>query len=521
MRQAFIIGLDFGTASARGVLMDAESGHQRAVEVHAYRHGVISGSLPNGHKIPRDYVLQDPADYIEALEIILRKLASGLEVVSIGIGCTACSPLLAYADGVALLNDFHDEPHAYVKLWKHSAAQRYADAISAQGGDFLEDFGGRVSGEWMLPKALEIRGEAPVLWNKAERFIEAGDWIVWQLTGREARSQDFACFKAQFRPEVGYPSHIVPGLAARLSDPLPVGSPAGTMTAAWCSRTGVIGRPVVAVASIDSHVVLPAVGAIRGGAFVGALGTSAGFLALSDDCRRLPCGLEGAGFGAALPNLWCCEAGQAAFGDMLTWFVETFPLATDLAANFSKYNAAAAEMRPQQSGILALDWFGGNRIPSADSTLSGLLVGLRIGSTGAGIYRSLVESLCFGTRLILELTEAGGVGVDDVILTSGLAHSNTFLVSVMADVLGRKVSVPQIENPTAVGAAIHGAVAGGVAGNFFDGNERFGAKSRNSFEPDLGLHAQYEVLYSQYKNLVANQELVRVMHRLYSASLNT
>lgn len=518
MTGAYAIGLDFGTASARGVLIDAASGRQVGLAVHAYRSGVIAGTLPNGRRIPRDYALQDPGDYLEALEAILRKLAAGLEILSIGVDCTASSPLPAAADGTALAGDHPDEPHAYVKLWKHAAAQRFADAISPHGGGFLDDFGGRFSGEWLLPKALEIESQAPDLWRRAERFIEAGDWIVWQLTGEEVRSLDFACFKAQFRPGIGYPSHLVPGLGARLSDPLAVGSPAGRMTEAWRARTGILGRPVVAVASIDSHAVLPAVGAIRGGAFVGALGTSAGFLALSGERRRLPPGLEGAGVGAALPDLWCCEAGQAAFGDMLTWFVRTFPLDPDLAVNFSRYNAAAAALLPRQSGMLALDWFGGNRIPSADSTLSGLLVGLRIDSTAAGIYRSLVESLCFGTRLILELTEAGGVRIDEVILTSGLAHSNPFLVEVMAHVLGRPVFVPRIENPTAVGAAIHGAVAGGVVGSYADGHGRFGAKSSIPFEPDAGLHALYEDLYRQYKRLVADREVVGVMHSLRDAS---
>lgn len=518
MKKAYIIGLDFGTASARGVLVEAESGQQVGVAIHAYRSGVISEALPGGQRVPRGHVLQDADDYIEALETILRKLASGLEVLSIGIDFTASSPLPTRADGAPLSRDHRDDPHAYVKLWKHAASQRFVDAVSAEGRDFLDDFGGRVSGEWMLPKALELQSQAPDLWEKAERFIEAGDWIVWQLTGSEVRSQDFACFKAQFRPGAGYPSHIVPGLQDRLSSPLPVGSPAGRLTEAWSERTGILGRPVVAVASIDSHVVLPAVGAIQGGAFVGALGTSAGFLALSDEPCPLPAGLEGAGFGAALPNLWCCEAGQAAFGDMLTWFVQTFPLDPDLARNFARYNAAAAAMLPQESGLLALDWFGGNRIPSADSTLSGLLIGLRIGSTAAGIYRSLVESLCFGTRFILELTQAGGIHIDDVILTSGLAHSNTFLVQMMADVLGRPVFVPQIDNPTAAGAAIHGAVAAGIVGNYADGHRKFGARLRVTFDADPDLHALYEDLYVQYKKLVLNPDVAAVMHSLHKAS---
>ena len=155
--------------------------------------------------------------------------------------------------------------------------------------------------------------------------------------------------------------------------------------------------------------------------------------------------------GAALPDLWCCEAGQAAFGDMLTWFAETFPLDADAESNFAKYDVEAAAVKPGQTGLVILDWFGGNRIPWRDLSLGGVLAGLRVGASAGEIYRAMVESLCFGARLVLELVEDGGIPVSEIIFTSGLAR-NTFLVQTMTDVLGRSVSVPQIEHSTAVGA---------------------------------------------------------------------
>lgn len=517
MSQQCLIGVDFGTASARGVLIDAETGVQVDSAVHRYRHGVLSQALPNGRRLPPGYALQVPADYLEAAEHILTRLGQGRQVVSIGIDFTASSPMPAFADGRALQAALPDEPHAYVKLWKHTAAQSYADDVNRLGGRFLDNFGGRVSGEAMLPKAIELARQSPATWSRCERFIEAGDWLVWQLTGSECRSMDFACFKAQYTPDEGYPSHLLPGLSERLGPPTAVGTAAGELSERWRSSTGIRGWPIVAVASIDSHAVLPAVGAVRGGALVGALGTSAGFIAVDPTAHALPSGLESAAMGAALPGLWSCEAGQAAFGDMLTWFAQTFPLAPDMQSNFASYDAAASAVRPGQSGLVALDWFGGNRIPWRDSGLGGVLAGLRIGASAGEIYRSLVESLCFGARLIVELIENGGVPVHEMILTSGLSR-NALLVQTMTDVLGRNVSIPKIENPTAVGAAIHGAVAAGLVPDYIDGSFRYGAGSKRVLEPNQAHRAIYDEIYGAYRELVFDDSVRSVMRRLRGVS---
>ena len=519
MTTRYIIGLDFGTESARGVLIDSATGRQEADHAHPYRHGVITGHLPAGGTLPATYALQDAADYLEAAEAILRTIGANRSIISIGIDFTASSPLPARADGTALSVLHPQQSHAYVKLWKHAAAQPYADAINAKGGAFLDHCGGRLSGEWMLAKAAQIADEAPALWDEAERFIEAGDWLVWQLTGQEVRSLDFAAYKAHFSGTAGYPQDVVTGLVERLQTPHPVGTAAGALSAFWRARTGIEGEAVIAVAAIDSHVVLPAVGATAPGALVGALGTSAVFLLLESRPHPLPAGIEAVGEGAALPELWCYEAGQAGFGDMLAWFVRTFPRACDIAENFRLYNEEAAGLVPGQNHLVALDWWNGNRVPYGDSNLSGVLAGLNTGTSAAGIYRALLEALCYGARLIIDHMTAGGLAIEHVLLTSGLAHNNPLLVQIMADILGRNIEVPSIRNPTAVGAAIHGAVAARLVADHAEGGRRFGSRTGIVYQPDGAKAATYDRLYGVYRTLGATATVRQALHALDAAGL--
>jgi len=506
-----VVGLDFGSESARGVLLDVETGALLASSVHPYRHGILTRSLPDETPLPRGYALQIADDYLEAADRILSRIARGRCVKSIGIGFTASSPLPAAADGTPLSQRHPDDPHAYVKLWKHSA-QKQADAINARGGAFLDDFGGRLSGEWLIAKAVEIAECAPGLWAETERFIEAGDWLVWQLVGTEARSLGFAAYKAQYSVDDGYPEDAVPGLSTRLTRPKAIGSPAGLLTREWGERVGIIGPTTVAVAVIDSHVVLPAVGGVRPGCLVSALGTSAVHLLLNETRKPLPKGIEGMAVDGSIRGLWCYEAGQAAFGDVLAWFVRTFPRGDDLDASFRWYNAAAAEIDPLDQHVVALDWWNGNRVPHADSALSGVVAGLTLGTSAAAIYRALMESVCFGARTVVELFQAGGFPIDRVILTSGLADRSPLLVRIFADVLNRPVEVPVIAHPTAVGAAIHGAVAAGLVEDYADGAARFGARRVTVHHPDPKNARVYSELFSIYSSLNVSSDVRAALH---------
>jgi L-ribulokinase len=509
----YLIGLDYGSESARGVLIEVETGRQVAHHVHPYRHGILTEALPDGSRLPADFALQNADDYTEAALEILSRLGRGHTIDGIGVGFTASSPLPARADGVPLSRLHPAEAHAYVKLWKHNA-QAYADKINGSPAPFLANFGGRVSGEWLLAKAAQISSEAPAVWAATDRFIESGDWLVWQLTGREARGLGFAAYKAQFSADAGYPQGLVEDLDRRLSIPLPVGSAAGPLSPEWRDLTGIQGRASVAVAVIDSHVMLPAIGGISPGCFVGALGTSAAYLYLSDVYRPLPPGIEGVAFDGSVRHLWCYEAGQPSFGDTLAWFVRTFPRGADVQASFRGYNEEAASLAPAAGRIVALDWLGGNRVPFADGNLSGLVAGLTRQTTAAEIYLALMEGLCFGARAIFDLFPASGLPAERVLMASGLARANPLLIQIMADVLDRPIDVPEIANATAVGAAIHGAVASGVVATYAEGAERFGARSFARVTPRAGHAGRYRAAYEIYRGLSAGKPVHTAMQAL-------
>lgn len=514
MAGSFLIGLDYGSESARGVLIDTATGQQIASHTHGYRHGIMTQQLPGGTALPRGWALQNAADYIEAAHEILSKLGGGREIDAIGLGFTASSPMPTTENGQPLSELYPDHPHAYVKLWKHGSAQKYADDINARGGSYLENFGGKVSGEWLLAKAVQIADEAPHVWSETARFIESGDWLVWQLSGQERRSLGFAAYKAQYSGNDGYPRGIVDDLEQRLSPPHPVGFPAGNLTEAWRFRTGIRGKAIVAVSVIDSHVVLPAIGAVRTGCLVGALGTSAAYLFLSERFHALPAGIEGVAYNGSIRDLWCYESGQASFGDTLAWFVRNFPRAGNADESFRIYNTEAAMLAPGENRLVALDWWNGNRVPLADSRLSGILMGLSMDTTSVGIYRALMESLCFGARSIVDLFEAGEIKVERVLMTSGLAQNNRLLIQIMSDIMNRPIDVPEIANPTAVGAAIHGAVAAGVVSSYEEGAARFGAKSYRHYVPEEKHVAVYETLFQLYREMSRSVRARVAMHTL-------
>lgn len=509
----FLIGLDYGSESARGVLVNAATAELVAEAVHRYRHGIMRSSLPNGAPLPPGWALQDAADYLEAADALLA-LGRGRRIYGIGVGFTASSPLPAASDGSPLSAALPQEPHAYVKLWKHHAAQPWADRINARGGAYLKNFGGKVSSEWLLPKAAQLAEEAPDVWAQASRFIEAGDWLVWRLTGRETRSADFAAYKAQYSLEGGYPAGAAPGLPPKLSPPVPVGRPAGVLAKRLCEQSGILGEPVVAVAAIDSHVMAPAVGAAEPGVFVGALGTSAAYLLLDNQARPLPPGIEGVARDGVIPGLWCYEAGQPAFGDVLDWFMRTFASGAPIEEGFARFDAEIRNQPLGHPGLIALDWWNGSRAPIADSLLSGLLIGLTLNTTPADIYRALIESLCFGARSIMESLVTAGVPIERILFASGVAERSHLIMQIMADVLGRPVEAPQIRHAAAIGAAIHGAVAAGVVPDFASGATRYGAREFVRFTPSADRVPVHDRLFRQYQTLAADQHIRSSMHGL-------
>ncbi|WP_456833220.1 ribulokinase [Deinococcus sp. UYEF24] len=503
-RPGYLIGLDFGTESARAILMKSGTPQVLASAVHPFLHGVIQGRLA-GQTLPLAFALQDADDYLLATEDLIRRVCAylppGAEVAGLGLAFTSSSPLPTTEEGEPLSRRFPDHPHAYVKLWKHRAAAQHAQPFQTLHD--LEFYGGSSSPEWLPAKAQELAAEAPELWTHTARFIEAGDWLVWQLSGQEVRSTTQAGYKAHFR-HGQFHDRVAEALDGRLGTALPQlpGTSAGCLSADWQARTGLPNRPQIAVSAIDAHAASLGLGLIQPGELTAILGTSACYL-LSTKAEQAVPGISGVVDGGIVPGLFGYEAGQAGFGDILTWFVRTYPAFPGCieGESFEHYNAQAALLRPGEHGLLALDWFNGCRTPLDRGDLSGLLLGYSTSTSPTDVYRAVLESLCFGARRVMETFARSGVVVNRVVLTGGLSEKHALLVQLLCDVLGRPLEVALGEAASARGAAIHAAVAGEACTSFGEAANQLADTRTRTVTPDPRSLPVYERLYAAYLQL--------------------
>ena len=485
------VGVDFGSESARAVLVDVATGRELGSAVSLFAHGVIEDHLPDGGTpLPPDWALQDPDDYVASMGAAIQEAlrTSGVDagsIVGVGIDFTACTMLPTLADGTPLCRvpELRSEPHAWVKLWKHHAAQPEADRINAlaaeRGEPWLPRYGGRTSSEWFLAKSLQILDEAPAIYAAADRLIEAADWIVWQLTGVETRNSCTAGYKAAWSRRDGFPdagflgaldSRFADLIDSRMSrDVRAIGERAGEITAEAARWTGLRAGTPVAIANVDAHVSVPAVGVTTPGQLVAVMGTSTCHLALSADevVVRGACGVVEDGI---IPGLFGHEAGQASVGDLFGWWVRT--IAGDrndgLGALHAELEREASALRPGQTGLVALDWWNGNRSILVDAELTGMLLGATLSTRPAEVYRSLLEATVFGTRVIIEALEGAGVPIEGIVACGGLPFQNRLLMQLTADITGRTVRVSASRQAPALGSAMFGAVAAGSSGGGYD-----------------------------------------------------
>jgi L-ribulokinase len=538
----YVVGVDFGTLSARAVVVDANDGTELAAAVHEYAHGVMDRTLAaTGAELPPQWALQDPADYVEALRTAVPEAvrAAGVapdEVVGIGTDFTSSTPMPVLSDGTPLCQvaGFEDRPHAYVKLWKHHAAQRQADRVNAvaeeRGEPWLSRYGGRISSEWEFAKALQVLEEDPEVYERMDRWLEAADWIVWQLCGHETRSTCTAGYKA-IHQDGRYPSEdylreldprFVDFVAAKLETPLlSLGARAGDLTARAAEWTGLPQGIAVAVGNIDAHVTAPAARAIDPGQLLMIMGTSTCHVMNAESLAEVPgvCGVVRDGI---VPGLYGYEAGQSGVGDIFGWFVEHAVPARyheeararglDVHAHISEL-AAAQEVGAH--GLIALDWNNGNRSVLVDHELSGLIVGLTLATRAEDVYRALIEATAFGTRVILDALADAGLPARELFAAGGLIK-NPAIMQIYADVTRMPLHLIGSEQGPALGSAMHAAVAAGVHPDIRAAAAAMGKVRRDAYLPDERRADAYDVLYEHYLRL--HDHFGRggddVMHRL-------
>ena len=521
----YTIGIDYGTESGRALLVRVADGVEVATAVHPYGDGVIDEHLPGSdRRLPPDWALQNPDDYVEVLRrtvpAVLRE--SGVdpaEVVGVGIDFTACTMLPTTADGTPLcrLNSFRDQPHAWVKLWKHHAAQPHADRINAvareRGESWLPRYGGKISSEWFFSKALQILDEAPEIYRAADRLVEAADWIVWQLTGVETRNTCTAGYKAMHQdgdfPTRAYFAALHPEFADVVDTKMlrtlsELGARAGGLTEEAAHWTGLRPGTAVAVANVDAHVTLPAAGTVDAGTMVMIMGTSTCDVLVGEDLHDVE-GMCGVVRGGIVPDRYGYEAGQSGVGDIFAWFLEHAVPGTvqaeaaaaglDLHAYLTR---EAQGQRPGEHGLLALDWLNGNRSVLVDAELGGLIVGLTLATRPADVYRALMEATAFGQRVIIEAFETSGVPIHTLVAAGGLPGKNPLLMQIYADVLNRPIHLVASDQAPALGSAMHAAVAAGAYADIAAAAAAMGGLSEVVYTPIPDHTATYAAMYRDY-----------------------
>ena len=525
------VGVDFGTLSGRAVVVRVADGEELGTGVHVYEHGVLERSLPAalaGKDVPLgpDWALQVPGDYVEVLRrAVPAALADAgvdpAQVIGIATDFTACTMVPTTADGTPLceLPEHAAQPHAYVKLWKHHAAQPQADRLNALAREraeaWLPRYGGLISSEWEFAKGLELLEQAPDLYDQMAHFVEAADWIVWQLCGTYVRNACSAGYKGIYQdgtyPTRAFLADLDPAFEGFVEDKLAapigrLGDVAGGLTARAASWTGLPEGIPVAVGNVDAHVTAPAADAIGVGQMVAIMGTSTCHVMNSDTLREVP-GMCGVVDGGIVAGLWGYEAGQSGVGDIFGWFVDS-----QVPASYAEEAAGrgisvhelltekAAAQAVGEHGLIALDWHNGNRSVLVNHELSSLVVGATLATRPEHHYRALLEATAFGTRVIVEAFREAGVQVTELVVAGGLLK-NALLMQIYADVLDLPLSTIESAQGPALGSAIHAAVAAGAFPDVAEAAKAMGHVDRAVYRPVPANVAAYDELYAEYRTL--------------------
>lgn len=527
----YVIGLDYGTLSARAVLVSVGRGEVAAESIYPYPHGILNTISGGNEELPVDFALQEIDDYVEAMYETIRTVVkqSGCraeDVIGIGIDATSSTflPLTISGTPLCKTEQFRTNPHAWLKLWKHHGAQEEADRMTELAAGRQEKFlmrcGGKVNAEWMLPKLTEIVLKAPDVYEAADNFMEVSDYLVFLLTGEMTRCMCHAGYKLLWNEEDAYPSEeflraLHPNLSSLKSKlkgrEVQVGECAGRLTEEAAGRLGLREGTAVAASMIDAHVAVPSLGIDGPDKALMILGTSCCMLLCSEKLSYIK-GISGCVKNAVLPGLYAYEAGQSAVGDLFDWFVKNcVPGSYEKEAadkNISIHmllSEKASRLAPGESGLVALDWWNGNRSCLADARLSGMVLGLTLRTKPEEIYRALLEAAAFGMRAIFEEFEKGGITARELYACGGIVSKNPFMMQIYADVLGKTIFTGSTEQGSAFGAAVYAAVAAGAErggyGSVYRAARAMGKTGDKRYTPIPQNMEIYHRIYREYKLL--------------------
>jgi L-ribulokinase len=549
MSAKYTIGLDYGTNSVRALIVNVANGAEIVASVWTYAHGKQGVILSRDPNLAR----QHPADYVTGAEMTIKqalatakKSVKGFnasQIIGIGVDTTGSTPLPVDANGqpLAFQKKHANNPAAMAWLWKDHTGVNEAAEITVLAKrmrpQFLAKCGGTYSSEWFWSKILRCLRAAPEVFSAAHSWVELADYVPAALTGTEHPDKFIAgvCaagHKAMWNakwggyPDAQFLSQLDPKLGelrARLTTRVhSIDRAVGGLTAAWAKKTGLTAGIPVAVGAFDAH--LGAVGSgVAPGTLVKIIGTSTCDIAISSNDKKLADvpGLCGIVDGSVLPGYFGLEAGQSAVGDIFNWWVNYIQPGGKSPLSHKELDAAALELKPGESGLVALDWNNGNRTILVDQRLTGLLIGQTLYTSPVEIYRALVEATAFGALTIINRFEEYGVKISSVVNCGGIADKSALTMQIYADVTGRPMKVSRSAQTCALGSAIAAAVVAGAHNNYAAAQKAMTGLKPKIYRPNPKAHAVYRELFALYRTLHDafgtkewNGNLFNVMKRL-------
>lgn len=531
---AYTIGLDYGTNSVRCLIVNVKNGDEVAAFVFAYPSGKNGIILDHSDA---NLARQNPADYIKGIEISVKnaiinakkndKQFSADKIIGFGVDTTGSTPIPVDRDGTPLSFNpkFKNNPNAMAWLWKDHTSYAEAAQITALAKkmhpEYLAKCGGTYSSEWFFSKILHCLNVDKKVFDAAYTWVECADYIPAVLVG-DTRPENLKCsrcaagHKAMFSeewgglPEKNFLTKLNPKLGA-LRDRLyektyAVDTAAGKLSKQWANKLGLPENIPVAVGAFDAH--LGAVGSgVKAGTLTKVIGTSSCDILVSPKngkLKNIP-GICGIVDGSVLPNFWGLEAGQSAVGDIFNWYVDYIQPGGKVEGSHEQLTQKATNLKPGQSGLLALDWNNGNRNILVDQRLTGLILGQTLHTKPEEIYRALIEATAFGALTICNRFEEYGVNINEVINCGGIAEKNPMLMQIYADITGREMKVSRSSQSCALGSAIAAAVvAGKKAGGYDDfasAQKAMSGVKKVTYKPNAKNHKVYTQLYKLYRKI--------------------
>lgn len=519
-----VIGIDFGTLSARCVILDVDNGKMCGTDVYEYPHAVMSDKLPDGTTLPYDYALAFPQDYRDALINTIKNSmqqadVSKDDIVGFGLDATTFSLVACDKEGNAMCEHdaYKSEPMAYIKLWKHHAAvpqsDKFQEAHDKTGGiPAVARYGGKFNCEWALPKLLETYEKAPDLFKDTYRFCDLGDWITRMLTGKFTNSLYTLGFKTYWAPDSGKPSkealdYVADGFAKALDEkfwgePISHFEACGYLTDQMAEQLGL--NPGLPIAAAMGDGSIPGVYFCINNPQSLALtyGTSIAMSFLTDKLHEIS-GINGVVKDAIVPGFVGWDAGQPCAGDMLGWFVDNqVPSSYEKAAQAQNMNVhdyltkLAIDKKPYNNELTVLDWWNGNRGILNDLSLRGAILGYSLNTKPEDLYCAMLQGIACGNRKICDHLADNGVIFDKIIICGGIAKKNHFAIEQFANIYNRKMYISQADDITACSSAILAAVVSGVP--MKDAAKNMTSDKYIVVEPDLEHQKEYQAIYKRW-----------------------